>query len=502
MMLETNKTIFQFFHWYYSTEGNLWVHAAAQAPQLATLGVSHVWLPPAYKSAYGDTEPGYAVYDLYDLGEFDQKGSVRTRHGTKEEYLAAIARFHENGVGVLADIVLNHKFGGDEAETISVRKVHHENRLEFVNEPELTESYTLFTFPGRGGKYSDFHWNHQCFTGITDGPYIGMVMNDHHNGEWEPLLENELGNFDYLMGNDIEFRNPQVRKELKKWGAWYVQTTGIDGFRLDALKHINPDFFPEWIKYLTTRFKKPFFCIGEYWQNNVNPLLQYIDVTGGVISLFDVPLHHNFHDASRIRENYDMRGLFTNTLVERYPDLAITFVDNHDTQPLQSLESTVDYWFKPLANAIILLREQGVPCIFYPSVYEARYFDEKEGQEIYIELNAVPGLPGMMQVRAKLSYGEQRDYFDDPHLIGWTRSGISPFENSGCAVLLSNNGSGEKKMSLGAINAGRSWKNINAEAAELVTLDENGDGLFKVNDSGWAVYIDQSVQLAITGSLQ
>jgi predicted dehydrogenase len=51
-----NLTIFQFFHWYYSAEGNLWNHAAEEASFLAHLGVTHIWLPPAYKSARGVDE--------------------------------------------------------------------------------------------------------------------------------------------------------------------------------------------------------------------------------------------------------------------------------------------------------------------------------------------------------------------------------------------------------------------------------------------------------------
>ncbi|MEI9806967.1 MAG: alpha-amylase family glycosyl hydrolase [Bacteroidota bacterium] len=62
----------------------------------------------------GKAEPGYAVYDLYDLGEFDQKGTVRTRYGTRQEYLDCIKTIHDNGMDVIADIVLNHKHGGDE----------------------------------------------------------------------------------------------------------------------------------------------------------------------------------------------------------------------------------------------------------------------------------------------------------------------------------------------------------------------------------------------------
>lgn len=79
------------------------------------MGVTAVWTPPAYKGMHPD-DVGYAVYDLYDLGEFNQKGSIRTKYGTKEEYLAAIEALHAEGIAVYADVVLNHKTGADETE--------------------------------------------------------------------------------------------------------------------------------------------------------------------------------------------------------------------------------------------------------------------------------------------------------------------------------------------------------------------------------------------------
>ena len=64
------KTIFQFFHWYYPA-GKLWKDVAKQAAHLQWLGITDVWLPPAYKSSAGANGVGYDVYDLFDLGEFD-----------------------------------------------------------------------------------------------------------------------------------------------------------------------------------------------------------------------------------------------------------------------------------------------------------------------------------------------------------------------------------------------------------------------------------------------
>ena len=68
-----NGTILQYFHWYYVNDGSLWKTVAKEAPRLADLGITAIWLPPAYKGNSGGYSVGYDVYYLYDLGEFDQK---------------------------------------------------------------------------------------------------------------------------------------------------------------------------------------------------------------------------------------------------------------------------------------------------------------------------------------------------------------------------------------------------------------------------------------------
>lgn len=45
------------------------------------------------------------------------------------------------------------------------------------------------------------------------------------------------------MGCDIDFQSREVRDEVIRWGKWYLETTGVDGFRLDAIKHISSWFF-------------------------------------------------------------------------------------------------------------------------------------------------------------------------------------------------------------------------------------------------------------------
>ncbi|MCM5529849.1 alpha-amylase [Parasegetibacter sp. NRK P23] len=490
--MPANLTILQFFHWYTPNDGNWWKHVSETAPFIKSAGFTHVWLPPAYKSGWGASEPGYAVYDLFDLGEFDQKGSVRTKHGTRDEYLKAIRDLQEQEIDVLADIVLNHKHGADEQERITAREVNPDNRSEHADHTIEIDAYTKFNFPGRKGQYSDFIWDQHCFTGVSDRfedrERIFLIEHGHQEG-WDVMMDDEMGNFDYLMGADIDYRNPHVREELKRWGKWYVETTGINGFRLDAVKHINYRFFLEWLPYLKHEFQRDFFCIAEYWSANTESLLNWIDAMEGHAHLFDVPLHFNFYEASIAGEDFDMRTIFDNTLLQRNPQRAITFVDNHDSQPFQSLESFVEYWFKPLANALILLREQGIPCVFYPSMFGAAYTEKNGEEEVQVELNEVPWIRVMIKVRAQLAYGIQHDYFDHGSTIGWVRWGVDEITHSGCAVVLTNGGEGFKSMHMGDHHANAVFVDVTGNIPEEITTNDEGWADFRVNERSVSVWV-------------
>jgi alpha-amylase len=494
MAMKKNPTLIQFFEWY-CRGGQHWDHFKDQINQLTALGITAVWLPPAYKGTRGAQSEGYDVYDIYDLGEFDQKGSIATKYGTREEYLDAIEQARKAGLKIYIDVVLNHMGGAEEPEKVMVRKVDPKNRLKFITEKFEIEAYTRFTFPGRNGKYSSFNWNHQCFTGIdhaigADEPAIYCICNESGD-DWEPLVHHEKGNFDYLILNDIETRNPAVREELKRWAKWYYETVPFDGVRLDAVKHVNPSFFIEWLDYLRAEVNPELFALGEYWLSDDLPvLLKYIDATKKRMSLFDAPLHHNFSEASVKKEKYDLRNILKETLVAVHPDLAVTFVDNHDTQPLQSLEEYTEQWFKPHAYALILLRDAGYPCVFYADLYGAHYTGKnKQLKHCEISIPALSVLPILLRLRSERAYGVQIDYWDDQNCVGWTRQGTDDKPLSGLAVLISNAATTMvKKMNVGRKLANQSLINVTDPLEEPVIVDGNGDGTFIVGPQKMAVW--------------
>jgi alpha-amylase len=144
-----NGVMMQYFHWYTPADGTLWDSASSRAAELAQAGFTALWLPPAYKGTGGGSDVGYGVYDMYDLGEFDQKGSVRTKYGTKKQYVAAVAAIQKVGLQVYADTVLNHRIGADAAEVVRATPFPQDDRLRPKSEPRDIEAYTRFRFPGR-----------------------------------------------------------------------------------------------------------------------------------------------------------------------------------------------------------------------------------------------------------------------------------------------------------------------------------------------------------------
>ena len=478
-----NRTIIQYFEWYVSGHHVLWNKCIAQAPRLAEFGITDVWLSPAYKAGFNEDNVGYAVYDMYDLGEFDQKGSVETKYGSRLEYQNAIKAFHKNGIRVLADIVLNHRVGSDDFEDVQAVCVQRDNRLNVISDVHTISAPTKFNFPGRKGKYSKFKWNHTHFTGVDWDNYQKGTGHIYlfKDKQWARDVSGEMGNFDFLLGADVDMNNPEVRSELESWGKWYLDFTGIDGFRMDAVKHISSAFIKDWLSKMRSYKGAQIPAIGEYWHGDVGELERYLDSVDSSLCLFDVPLHFNIRDMSYADGNYDMRRLFDNTLLQRRPDNAVTFIDNHDSQPGQSLESFVNVWMKQVAYALILLHKNGTPCIFYGDLYG-----------IPCTRNIpIPRLRTLVRVRHDFAYGEQHDYIDDPNVIGWTREGDSLHKNSGIAVLLSDKYDGRKRMYIGKQFAGKLFKDCMRKVREDVIIGEDGTAEFPVQGFSAAVWVTE-----------
>lgn len=472
-----NIVILQGFEWNLENDGQHWLNLKNQAQAFKDMGIDMIWLPPAYKGSGGSNDVGYGAYDLYDLGEFDQKGSIRTKYGTRQEYLDCIAAFHAVGINIMVDIVLNHKLGADQTESIQVKQVNDDDRGQ-EGETKTIEAWTKFDFVNRQQKYSAFTWNHSHFSGTdydeaTHKKGIYLI----EGKQWDGDVDKEHFNYDYLMGADVDFNNEEVLVETAAWGEWYLDLTQADGVRLDAVKHIKFGFYKEWLAQM--RKNRNLMAIGEYWSGDLKAIHNYLNEEGYAMSIFDVGLHYNFFNLSDSDGNGDISRIFDGTLVENNPNYAITFVDNHDTQQGQSLQSEVLAWMKPLAYALILLREAGTPCLFYKDMEDATLRET---------------LATMTQIRKQRMAGQKYDYFDDPDIIGWSYTGDVNQPETGFVCIMSDRGSGEKRIFVGQENQGRTYVNALPGPDHDVVIDSDGSGVFPVDAGSVAVYVKKSSQ--------
>lgn len=474
----------QYFEWKLPNDGMLWKQLKNDAKHLYEIGITAVWIPPAYKADEQQDE-GYGTYDLFDLGEFDQKGTVRTKYGTKNELLEAIEELHKNGISVYLDAVMNHKTKGDYTEEFSAVEVDPKQRYQPIGKEHIIQGWTGYSFYERGNKYSDFkwHWYHFTATEFDDKERKSGIFKIIGEGkDWDKDVDPENGNFDFLLGNDIDLNHPEVVGELNKWGVWVSDELQLDGMRLDAVKHMDSLFIKQFLENVRKTKGEQFFAVAEYWKGDFDSLHKYLEEINYSLNLFDVPLHFKMFQASLQGKNFDITKFTDNTLVTRYPQNAVTFVDNHDTQKGGALESEIQSWLKPQAYALILLMETGYPCIFYGDYYGIG--GEPSPHKLIIEI--------LLDARRKYAYGAQTDYFDHPNTVGFVRLGDEAHPDSGLAVVFSNSDDGYKIMNVGKNRQGETWREITGSIPDTIIIDNDGNGSFTVKGGKFSVWVRET----------
>lgn len=422
---------------------------------------------------------------MWDIGEFDQKGNRSTKWGTLEDLLELKGKAEEHGVGLYFDAVLNHKAGADHTEKCRVVEVDNDDRMKEISEAYEIEAWLGFDFPGRGEKYSKMKWHWEHFSGTDYNNENGKsaiyrILGD--NKGWSKSVDTEQGNSDFMMFADIDYRHPEVQEEVKNWGVWATKKLGLKGFRLDAVQHFSERFTSEWVDFLRKECGEDMFIVGEFWVGNAQTLCDWLGKMGKKFSVFDAPLVYNFSRISQ-EEKADLRKVFDKSLLQAEPYNAVTVVMNHDTQPGQTVATSIEGFFKPLAYSLILLRCEGYPSVFYGDLYGMK------GE--HCEPPSCGGkLPDIIQARSLYAYGAQEDYFDEANCIGWVRRGTAD-KPAGLACVMSNADPGQKKMAVGKEHSGETWTDILGWENNEVKIDDDGFGMFPCAGISVSIWVDK-----------
>lgn len=462
----TNGVMMQGFYWDVpqtsSTGQSWWQVLGSQAPELKNAGITALWLPPAYKGS-GVNDVGYGVYDRYDLGEFNQKGTVATHYGTLAQLQSCITALHGQGVQVYEDMVMNHLTSADAQEQFTIGGTSY-------------NVYTSFTYPGRANKYSTYQWHYYNFNGTQQAPNNGWYQ--WNAWDFQPYANGDA--YDNLLGSEIRYADANQVNETINWGNWMTTTLGLDGYRLDATKHMLTSFVNSWLDNVKGTSGR--FAVSEAWFRNLSDLNNYASSTGGRTSLFDVPLHYTFASMSNGNGAWDMRGLQFAGFTEANGPLSVSFVDNHDTdQTGGALYSPVAN-LKMLAYAYILTREKGYPCVFYKD-----YYNYGLGSQIKT----------LIGIRQAHGFGTGYEYTsaDDVDVYAYSRAGDA--SHTGLLELL-NDGSAAASKTITTPFKNATLTDLTGNTTGTVTTDSNGLGTFTVNARSYATWVPQSTMTTTT----
>lgn len=129
----------------------------------------------------------------------------------------------------------------------------------------------------------------------------------------------------------------------------------------------------------------------------------------------------------------------------------------------------------------MLLRWEGLPCVFYGDLYGTQG-PRGEPPACWDRL------PALMLARKLYAYGRQTDYLESRASIGWVRHGTWD-RSDGCAVLLSIGGASKLKMDVGQEHQGEQWVDVLSNCKETVTIDDRGFGLFACMAKNVSVWV-------------
>lgn len=295
---------------------------ASKASYLKDLNVGCVWLMPIHES------PSYHGYDIIDYY------STNEDYGTIEDFKYMLDVLHQNDIKVLIDFVANHTSSQNQwfLEGLSNPDSPYADYYEFTDKPDSTS----------GWKY---------------------------NGQYNKYYR---GNFSAGMP-DLNYKNKAVWTEMKNVAGYWLDT-GVDGFRLDASMHIDPDLdmTQEWWQDFETyvKSKNPeAFVVGENWITNPDPVASFFNCMD---SSFDFPLQEQIMRLAR-GEQLDIVGFVNKELqlqkmyADTTPDVPktsvmTTFLNNHDQTRTVSYLGSVE---KAKLAAAIQFTLPGMPFIYY-----------------------------------------------------------------------------------------------------------------------------------------
>lgn len=323
-----------------------------------------VWLPQSGKCIETTQVMGYMPYYY-----FNQNSSF----GTEAELRSLIAKFKANGIGAIADVVVNHR--------------NTDGWYTFPAETYKGVTYQMLS--------TDICKNDDDGKTATQAKKDGVSLSNNYDE-----------GTDFGGCRDIDHKSENVQKIIKAYLKFLKEDIGYTGFRYDMVKGFSGSHVADYNDATGVKFS-----VGEYWDGNPS-IINWINKTNKKSAAFDFQFRYNVRDAvngaanGKVATSSDWSKLNSNDNLmhdANYRRYAVTFVENHDTQKRSESEQNDPLRKDTIAANAYMLAMPGTPCVFQP-----HWRAYKKEIKSMIEARKLAGITNMSNYTNKMA---QTSYF-------------------------------------------------------------------------------------------
>lgn len=338
----------QGFYWNSYDDTN-WTNLKSQVNDFAD-NFSLVWLPQSGKCLGNSQTMGYKPYYY-----FNQNSSF----GTEAELRDLIKTFKSKGIGMVADVVVNH----------------HD-----------TDGW--FTFPAEVYKGVTYQFKS---TDIVANDDKGKTAKEATKQGVSLSKNNDEGE-DWSGCRDLDHKSQNVQTIIKAYLKYLKDDLGYTGFRYDMVKGFSGSHVADYNKSVGVEYS-----VGEYWDSNAR-IQSWINATLKNSAAFDFQFRYNVRDA--INSNNWAALKSTNNLMndKNWRQYAVTFVENHDMEYRSSSEQQDPIRRDTLAANAYLLAMPGTPCVFF-----THWLEYKDEIGAMISARKAAGITNMSDYEVKVA---------------------------------------------------------------------------------------------------
>ena len=317
-----------------------------------------VWLPQSGKCIETTKVMGYKPYYY-----FNQNSSF----GTEAELRSLIAKFKANGIGAIADVVVNHR--------------NTDGWFTFPAETYNGVTYQMLS--------TDICKNDDSGSTATQAKKDGVSLSNNYDE-----------GTDFGGCRDIDHKSENVQKIIEAYLTFLKEDMGYTGFRYDMVKGFSGTHVADYNDATGVEFS-----VGEYWDGNQS-IINWINKTNKKSAAFDFQFRYNVRDAIGIKDNKIVSSPNWSKLKSdynlmhdpTYRQYAITFVENHDMQYRSKDEPQDPLKRDTLAANAYMLAMPGTPCVFQP-----HWRAYKQEIKSMIEARKLAGITNMSNYTNKMA---------------------------------------------------------------------------------------------------